>query len=83
MHFVEWTPMKAICPQGHSTPLDSEKTPSTSTTTKAGYKDACEDEDDDQSSPFQFFCTQDTLAVGWDCGSPQQKSSKTLGKVET
>jgi hypothetical protein len=60
--------------------LDSKEAASTSAATEAEYEDVSEDEEDSELSPFQFCCTQDTLAVGWDCGSPQQRSRKKLGK---
>jgi hypothetical protein len=75
VYFVECTPIKATPPQDHSTPLDGEKAASKN----AKNEDVIEDEDDEQS-PFHFCCTQDTLAVGWDCGSPQRKPSKRIGK---
>jgi hypothetical protein len=78
LHFSECTPIKAIQPQGHSTPLVSERVPRVSPTAVVEHKDIIEDEDDGHS-PFQFHCTQDTLVVGWDCGSPQYKSRKKLG----
>jgi hypothetical protein len=78
MLFVECTPVKAIQPQGQSTPLDSEMVPRVSPTTEVEHKDIIEDEEDGHS-PFQFHCTQDTLVVGWDCGSPQHNSRKKLG----
>jgi hypothetical protein len=74
--FVECTPIKAVPPHDHSTPVDCEKGTSTLAAINAEDKDISEDED----SPFHFRCTQDTLAVGWDCGSPQQRPSKRLGK---
>jgi hypothetical protein len=74
--------MKAIHPQDHSTPVDCEKVTSTLAAANAEYKDISEDDDDDEHSPFHLRCTQDTLAVGWDCGSPQQRHSKRLGKQE-
>jgi hypothetical protein len=80
MHFAERTPIKAILPQDQSTPVDSETIRRVSPTTVVEHGDVNEDEDDDQHSPFQFHCTQDTLLVGWDCGSPQHKSRKKLGK---
>jgi len=80
MHFAECTPVKAIQPQGHSTPLDSERVPRVSPRTEVECKDIIEDEDDGHS-PFHFRCTQDTLVVGWDCGSPQHVSRKKLGKL--
>jgi hypothetical protein len=79
MQFAECTPVKAIQPQGQSTPLDSEMVPRVSPTTEVEHKDVIEDEEDGHS-PFQFHCTQDTLVVGWDCGSPQHNSRKKLGK---
>jgi len=79
MHFAECTPVKAIEPQGQSTPLDSKTVPRVSPTTVGEHRDITEDEDDGHS-PFQFHCTQDTLVVGWDCGSPQPKSGRKLGK---
>jgi hypothetical protein len=73
--------MKAVPPQDHSTPVDCEKVTSTLAATNAEDKDVSED-DDDEHSPFHFRCTQDSLAVGWDCGSPQQRPSKRLGKQQ-
>ncbi|XP_023709104.1 uncharacterized protein LOC111865368 isoform X2 [Cryptotermes secundus] len=73
----ECTPTKAVPPKDHSTPLDCKKVSSTSATISDEHKDVTEDEDD-ECSPFHFYCTQDTLAVGWDCGSPQQRPSKRL-----
>jgi hypothetical protein len=77
MCFIECTPIKVISPQGHSTPLDSKDAANTST--EAEYIDVNEDEN---HSPFLFHCTQDTLAVGWGSGSPQQRSRKKIGKYE-
>ncbi|GFG28259.1 hypothetical protein Cfor_02118, partial [Coptotermes formosanus] len=73
------TPAKAILPQNHSTPVDSETVRRISPIAVVEHKDINEDEDDDRHSPFEFHCTQDTLVVGWDCGSPQHKSRKTSG----
>ncbi|XP_021920235.1 uncharacterized protein LOC110830087 isoform X2 [Zootermopsis nevadensis] len=69
----ERSPIKIITPQDHSTPLEAA-----STAAVAEYGDGTEDEDD-QFGPFNFYCTQDAMAVGWGCGSPQQRSSKKLG----
>lgn len=74
MCFIERSPIKIITPQDHSTPLEAA-----STAAVAEYGDGTEDEDD-QFGPFNFYCTQDAMAVGWGCGSPQQRSSKKLGK---
>lgn len=79
MCFVECTPIKAIPPQDHSTPLDCKEVSSTSAAASDEHKDASEDEDNEHS-PFHIHCTQDTLAVGWDCGSPGQIPNKRLGK---
>lgn len=74
----ECTPIKAISPQDHSTPLDCKKVSSTSAAASDEHKDVSEDEDDEHS-PFHIQCTQDMLAVGWDCGSPRQRTNKRLG----